>query len=192
VTQKDDNPVASGLVALVAVAVAIGVLGGLVALVGVRMTGLGGGGSSGGGDGVVAGETLYLPSPDPAQLESALVARLASPTPDEGPVGEQVPSPRPSPSPVTRIVLSGGPSSVSAGERMTLSGTYRGGEGAVLEVWSNPGGAGWSQFAAVQANVAGGVFQTWVQTFRTGEIKWKMVDPDTGLESNVIIVRHGS
>ena len=49
---------------------------------------------------------------------------------------------------------------------------------------------GWEEFP-LDTNVSGGIFQTYVQTYKTGVIQWRVKDASTGKISNVVTVRHG-
>ena len=71
-----------------------------------------------------------------------------------------------------------------------LSGTYVGGEGAVLDILYNVNKGGWEEFP-LDTNVSGGIFQTYVQTYKTGVIQWRVKDASTGKISNVVTVHHG-
>lgn len=205
--EENENPVANGLVALVAVGLVIGLLTAIIALLGTRLVGLGGdGGSSGGG--VAAGESLFLPSLVPTELDSRMLVTLA-PIESETPASSvpastsASPSSTPSSTPSSSfsptassqadgasILLNAGSSRVEAGDELMLSGTYRRGEGSVLDIWYNVEDEGWTEFN-LDVNVYGGVFQVHVATYKTGAIQWRVEDPDSGLESNVVTVRHG-
>jgi len=191
VNDEEDNPIASGLIALVAVAVVVGLLAGIGALAGTRLLGIGDSdGSSGGGP--AGGQSLYLP--DPVRTSD-----------DGGPLVTLVPSPSVTTSepddftepPVetetaqeSAISLSAGSGTVEDNEELMLSGTYPGGEGAVLDIFYNVNKTGWEEFP-LDTNVSGGIFQTYVQTYKTGVIKWRLKDSSTGKVSNVVTVRHG-
>jgi hypothetical protein len=207
VDEENENPVANGLVALVAVGLVIGLLTAIIALLGTRLVGLGGdGGTSGGG--VAAGDSLYLPSLVPTELDSRMLVTLA-PVESETPADSSSPSasastsatasstPSTSPSDSalsgqsdTSILLNAGSSRVEVGDELMLSGTFRRGEGSVLDIWYNVDGEGWTEFN-LDVNVYGGVFQVHVATYKTGTIQWRVEDPDSGLESNVVTVHHG-
>ena len=206
--EENDSPVANGLVALVAVALVIGLLAAIIALLGTRLVGLtgGGGGSS---NGVEAGASLSLPPLEPTELDSGLLITLApvqTPTPSASSsaplgIGESVtPSATPSasatPSSTPKaddgdhaIALQASDSSLEAGEELMLSGTYPGGEGAVLDIWYDKDGEGWQEFT-LDANVYGGVFQAFVTTYKSGTFLWQVRDPETGKKSNEVRVHY--
>lgn len=189
---EEDNPVASGLIALVAVAVVVGLLAGIAALAGTRLLGIGGSdGSSVGGP--ENGQSLYLPDPVPtSESGGPLVTLVPSPS-----VTTSEPNDYFTETPVetetaqeSAISLSVGSSSVADNEELMLSGTYVGGEGAVLDIFYNVNKGGWEEFP-LDTNVSGGIFQTYVQTYKTGAIQWRVKDSSTGKISNVVTVRHG-
>lgn len=198
--EENENPVANGLVALVAVGLVIGLLTAIIALLGTRLVGLGGGdGTSSGG--VAAGDSLYLPSLVPTELDSRMLVTLApveTETPDSATAsGSASPSSTPSSTPTeseqpegTSILLNAGSLRVEAGDEVMLSGTFRRGEGSVLDIWYKVEDEDWTEFN-LDVNVYGGVFQVHVATYKTGTIQWRVQDPDSGIESNVVTVHHG-
>ena len=174
----EKRPVLWGLVALVAVALVIGVLGGAAMLVGVKALGLDGG-SGGGASEAGTGGTLYLPKP----TDTPTTEPPASAT-EEAP--EATASPE---TPVAAIALSAAQVSVSPMQQIDLSGTYPTGEGAILQVQRFENGT-WSDFP-VTASVNGGTFATYVQTSRPGPNKFRMIDTDTQTTSNEVTVTVG-
>lgn len=179
----EDRPVLSGLVALVAVGLVVGVVAGLAALVGTRLLGVGGDGSSSAGS--TAQETLYLPEPQVTERASGPLITLA---PGDESAASEEPSESPSESetPEKAVTLQSGQTSVGPMEQIDLSGVYPDGEGAILKVQRFEEG-GWADFG-VTASVSGGIFSTYVETGRTGENRFRVVDTDTDLASNEIIV----
>lgn len=191
--EENENPVTSGLVALVAVAIVVGLLGGIIALVGTKVVGLGGGGGSSSGDGVAVGDSLYMPDPEPTELDSRLLVTL-QPTETEEETSATASAPETTetttePSGDTALTLSTATYDIAVGDPLTLSGIYENGEGSVLEVWNNVNGGGWQKFNAT-TNVSGSLFSVDVITYQAGEIEWQVRDPDSGTESNVITVQH--
>ena len=204
---ENDSPVANGLVALIAVALVIGLLAAIIALLGTRLVGLSGGGG-GSANGVEVGDSLSLPPLEPTELDSGLLITLApveTPTPSEssdGPLGigeSATPSPSASSSPSAEetgdasgdrdLILQAADSSLKAGDELMLSGTYHGGEGAVLDIWYDVNGEGWQEFN-LDANVYGGVFQAFVSTYKSGTITWQVRDPENGKKSNEVRVHY--
>ena len=76
-----ERPVLAGLVALLGVAVVVGLLGGMVVLSGTKILGFGGG--SGGGDATTSGETLFIPEPEETETPTGPQITLnVDPTPE--------------------------------------------------------------------------------------------------------------
>ncbi|UFN42669.1 hypothetical protein [Nocardioides okcheonensis] len=173
----ENRPVLTGLVALVGVAVVIGLLGGLAVLVGVRATGIGedSGASSGGG----ASATFNLPRPTDTSSIAPSPADTGSPTE----TGSETPSP------AQGISLTAPQQSVSPMQQIDLTGTYQGGEGAILQVQRFEDGA-WSDFP-VTVSVSGGTFSTYLLTGRTGPNRFRVIDTDTDAASNEVTVTVG-
>ncbi|KQT92150.1 hypothetical protein ASG49_09335 [Marmoricola sp. Leaf446] len=159
-----------GLVALLAVAVLIALGTTLM----VRTLGLDEGGSEG-----AVGSTTEPSDPLPSS---------ALPVP-----GEESPTAQPSESPSESaggdIALSVSPASVGPMQRINLTGTYRGGDNARLEVQRQEDGA-WTNFG-VDAGVTAGTFQTYVMSGRTGENLFRLYDPANRKASNVVEVTIG-
>ncbi len=202
--EKDENPVSSGLVALVAVAVVVGILGAIGAVMATRVLGLSDASDAAADSAGGAGDTFYMPDPEPTEEPS-------------GPLVTLVPSEEPSASKSTdkefddesesadpddeesesesadggEITLSQGAFEVSAGQQLYLSGIYPGGEGAVLDIQSRAEGGSWEEFP-VDVSVSNETFSTYVETYRTGTLSWRVVDSSTGTKSNEIRVRHTS
>jgi hypothetical protein len=173
----ENRPVLTGLVALVGVAVALGLLGGLAVLAGVQATGIGDTSSSSGDS--TAAATFRLPKPSETATET-VPEQPAEPEPGTETTSE---------APATAISLSATQQSVSPMQQIDLTGTYQGGEGAILQVQRLENGA-WSDFP-VTMSVSGGTFATYVQTSRTGPNKFRVVDTDSDVVSNEITVTVG-
>ena len=175
-TEKQ-RPVLAGLIALVAVAVAIGLLGGLAVMVGVNATGL---------DGTTTA-TDESASPSAFSLPKPSDTGSSIPAPDESvepSTGEET-----SEAPAEAISLSVTQQSVSPMQEIDLTGTYQAGEGAILQVQRFEGGA-WSDFP-VTMSVSGGTFTTFVQTGQVGPNQFRVVDTDTQAISNEVTVTVG-
>ena len=188
--QDEKHPILAGLIALVSVTLAVGVVLGIVAIVGAHVFGAGGddGSSS-------AGQTLYLPTPSPTPTPDSPLVTLAPSTesaqPTEEPTDTATASPSESPSaPAKQITLSAGETSVAPMQQIDLSGVYPGGEGAILQVQRKLGGR-WQDFLSVNAAVSGGQFSTYVQTGQLGVQKFRMRDTTSGMTSNVVSVTVG-
>jgi hypothetical protein len=178
----------TGLGALVAVALLIGLVVGLVTLGAVDVAGIGDRQAE-----ATSAPSLYMPTaepttrpepyPDPVGPSSS---SSASPSP---PAGEESPSPRPTKSKRPKgISLQAFPNTVAASERINLTGVYRAGEGATLQVQRFEGG--WVDFP-VNATVRGGIFATYVVTGRSGANRFRVLDPATGRASNPVSVTVG-
>ena len=174
----ENRPVLTGLVALVGVAVVIGLLGGLAVTVGVKATGI--------GDTIDVQRrrrrpaTFDLPKPTDTSTEipapeDTRAQRRATETSSEAPA--------------EGISLSATQQSVSPMQQIDLTGTYQAGEGAILQVQRFENGA-WSDFP-VTMSVSGGTFATYVQTSRTGANEFRVVDTDTDVVSNEVTVTVG-
>lgn len=188
----EENPVASGLIALVAVAAVVGLLAGISVLVATRMLGVGEGGGDGSAD-PAGRQSMYLPDPVPTQRASGPLITLAPTGTDPlstetlAPV-ETTPIETRSPE-QAQLVLTATPLAVASGEELMLSGTYLGGEGSVLDIWYSVPGVGWSEFP-LDVYVSGGIFQTYVQTYKTGDIQWQVRDASSGRKSAPVTVKH--
>lgn len=191
-SDDEEKPVLNGLLALVAVAVVVGLLAGIGVLTASRVTGLGSGGDGGG----EAGDelSLYMPSPEKTTGDSdPLVTLIPSETPDKK--GEEKSEKaekkkRKKKAKKPPINLSQGSSEVAAGEQLYLSGVYRGGEGAVLDIEYKVNDEPWEEFP-LDVNVSNETFSTYVETSRTGTIKWRVTDKDKKKTSNVVTVQFG-
>jgi hypothetical protein len=192
VNDEEENPIASGLIALVAVAVVVGLLAGIGALAATRLLGIGDAAGSSGGD-PAGGQSLYLPPIVPTRSnEGPLITFAPSDT-----ATTTAPNDYYTETPIetetaqeSEISLSAGSSSVEDNEELMLSGTYVGGEGAVLDIYYKVNNDKWEEFP-LDTNVSGGIFQTYVQTYKTGVIQWRVEDSSTGKVSNTVTVHHG-
>lgn len=185
--EDEGRPILWGLTALVGVGVAIGLIIGLVVLAGTRLAGLGDGGD---GDGASAERSMYVPRP---QKTTDAEPQITLAPDGETVTSSQSPSPTKSPSasksPRKQITLSASATAVGPMERLDLTGVYPGGEGAILRVERFADGR-WQDFG-VTASVSNETFATYVQTGVAGPNRFRMVDTDTGLESNEIRVTVG-
>ncbi len=171
--------------AMVAVALVLGLVVGLVALGAAHVAGVTGSDSAAPSEPA----SLYMPRYRPTRSAGEQLPGRpkrsgagASPSPDRR--GGQKPPKN------DGFTLRAGPVRVSPGERINLTGDYRG-RGSVLAVQRKEAGGVWADFAGVTASVSGGSYQTWVQTSRTGAMKFRMQSPDSGRTSNVVTVRVG-
>lgn len=175
----ENRPVLTGLIALVGVAVVIGLLGGLAVMVGVKATGIGDTSAASDDSGTPA--TFNLPRP--SDTDSSI------PEPDDQEVEPSTGTESTSEAPAEGISLSATQQSVSPMQQIDLTGTYQAGEGAILQVQRFENGA-WSDFP-VTMSVSGGTFGTYVQTSRVGPNKFRVIDTDSDVVSNEITVTVG-
>jgi cell division protein FtsN len=175
---KEHRPVLSGLIALVAVAVAIGLLGGLAVMIGVKATGIDG--TSTATDESATPSAFNLPRPSDTGSSIPAPEDSVEPSPGEESSSE---------APAEAISLTAVQQSVSPMQQIDLTGTYQAGEGAILQVQRLEGGR-WSDFP-VTMSVSGGTFATYVQTSKTGPNQFRVIDTDTEVTSNEVTVTVG-
>jgi hypothetical protein len=181
VSADEDRPVLAGLLALVGVAVAIGLVAALAVMAGTHVLGLTGGRGVVAGD---AGASLVVPKPVKTTGPTGPTITLGS-SPTQGNSAK-----KPPPSiekPKKQISLQAGETSVSPMGRIDLTGTYPGGEGAVLNVQRFDNGT-WQDFYSVSATVTNATFSTYVQTGTPGAVRFRVIDSDTHLASNPVQV----
>ena len=186
---SEEHPVAAGLIALVGVGLAVGLIIGIVALVATRMMGLGGENASAQ---TTSQESLYLPKPEKTTGPSGPLITLApgeseSPT-EKSSQGQPSKSPKPAKA-KKEISLSASQTSVEAMDQIDLTGVYPGGEGAILQVQRFTSGS-WQAFP-VTVSVSDETFATYVQTSQTGINRFRVTDTDSGLTSNEVKVTIG-
>ena len=184
-----DRPVITGLVALVGVAVVVGLLTGLAALVGTRIVGLGGESDSVGGR--AARGAVAVPARPGPHRGGGRAPRHAGGHPE--PAGRGGGAPPTSPRSRSRrrpINLAAGATAVSGEEQLYLSGTYPGGEGSILDIEYKINDQPWREFN-LDVNVSGQTFATYVYTSNAGTIKWRMWDKSRNKRSNEVTVKHG-
>lgn len=193
-TSPDEkHPIIAGLVALVSVTAAVGVIVALAVVVGSHA--LGGGGGSGSGTSA-AGASMYVPMPAATKTQTGPLVTL-SPAP-----GSSSQSPGSSPSkakstktksakPKPKINLTASVVSASSMQLFRLSGTYPGGEGHILRLQRMQHGSGWSTFGIPDMDVQGGQFSCSVQTGYPGANLFRVKDVDTGAVSNAVTVTIG-
>jgi hypothetical protein len=182
VKPDEERPVLFGLLALVGVAVAVGLVTSLAVVGGAHVLGLGGGQAA-----TVAGEggaTMVVPKPEKTQPASGPSITLGS-----NPTSSAPESPPPKvKKPKKRISLQAGQASVAPMGRIDLTGTYPGGEGAVLNVQKFSNGS-WQDFYSISATVTNGTFSTYIQTGTPGMNRFRVIDSDTKLASNEVRVQ---
>ena len=180
VSGDENRPVVAGLLALVGVAVAVGLVAALAVVAGTHVLGLTGGHAAVSGD---AGATLYVPRPQKTSSPNGPTITLGS---DPTQTGSAHASPKIH-QPKKRISLQAGQPTVAPMARIDLTGTYPGGEGAVLNVQKFSDGS-WQDFYSISATVTNGTFSTYIQTGTPGLNRFRVTDSDTHLSSNQVRV----
>ncbi|WP_101523299.1 hypothetical protein [Nocardioides houyundeii] len=188
----EERPVLAGILALVGVALVVGLLAGVGVLIGSKVLGLGGEDTATASDTkVTSGESLYLPTPSETVRPTGpqITLDATGPTPTSTVVTPVPESPTTSAPPEKAITLTAGQSTVAAMQQIDLSGSYPQGDGAILQVQRFENG-GWAAFP-VTVSVSGETFATYVQTGQGGETKFRVLDTDSGLASNEVVVTVG-
>jgi hypothetical protein len=179
--ERTEHPVLIGLVALVGVALAVGLVLGLVALGASQVLGLGGDSTN---RKSTSEASLYLPRPERTKAPSGPLITLDQKAEQSPSASGKKPPEKKNPP----ISLSSGQTAVSPMGQIDLTGTYPGGEGAVLQVQRFT--AGWQDFP-VTASVSDSTFSTYVQSSQTGVNRFRVVDTDSGKTSNEVRIRVG-
>lgn len=185
--EKSDNPVVTGLVALLAVSLTVGLVLGGVALVGTRVLGLGDDSSE--STGATENESAIIPRPSRTGANGPQVTLNTSAPETESTEAETEATETDSAKPEKAITLQAGQTAVGNFERIDLSGIYPGGEGAILQVQRFEGGQ-WVDFNAT-LSVSNETFNTYVQSAQIGVNKFRVVDSATGDASNAVTVTVG-
>jgi hypothetical protein len=181
VKPDEERPVVAGLVALIGVAVAVGLVASVVVLIGAHVLGITGGHAAVAGD---VGATLDVPKPHKTHGPTGPAITLGS-SPTSSATKSSTPKIK---KPKKQISLQSGETSVSAMGRIDLTGTYPGGEGAVLNVQKFSNGS-WQDFYSISATVTNGTFSTYIQTGTPGMNRFRVIDSDTKLASNQVRVQ---
>lgn len=123
---------------------------------------------------------MYLPSPS----DSASSASSSS-----GGADQPTKSRSASAQPETAITLTAGQRSVAPMQRIDLTGSYPGGDGAILQV-QRLDGRTWVDFP-VTTSVSGETFSTYIQTGQSGVNKFRVADTSSREVSNQVTVTIG-
>lgn len=194
--ERPERPLVDGLIALGAVALAVGLILGGIALVGIKVLGVGGGGDGGGA--ASAQQSMSIPPMEKTTGAGgpAITLNTASSERGRGSSSSSAPAEPKSSEPTDGKSPRKGEISLSAGQlevenfgRIDLTGIYPGGEGAVLQVQRFQGGE-WVDFAATIA-VSNETFTTYVQTGVSGVNTFRVIDKETGVFSNKVKVKVG-
>jgi hypothetical protein len=180
---SEAHPVVAGLLALLGVGLAIGLLISGAALAGTSVLGLG---ESDDSDQATSEQTINVPDPVPTDPPTGPLITL-EPAPSNQGDDEETEAP---PEPEDAISLSAAVTQVRPGEPIDLSGVYPGGEGATLVVQRLEDGT-WVDFAdgEVTTTVSNETFSTYVLTERTGLNTWRVRDARTDEVSNEVRVK---
>ena len=188
--------IVGALGAVLAVALVIGLVAGVVAYGAVRASGLG-------DDEVAAAPTPAAATADassdePSPSRSASPSPTSTPTPTEHAEPEHEKKPKKSEKHKKShhrhhhhgtLTLSASPGHVSRMGRIDLRGRYPGHGGAYLQVQRRQGGH-WERFP-VGVTVRGGRFHTWVASGHGGDNHFRVRDLRTGRVSPAVTVRVG-
>jgi hypothetical protein len=183
VSADENRPVIAGLIALVGVAVAVGLIAAVAVVGGAHLLGLGGGHAA--AVGAQDGATMLVPKPQKTQPDDGPSITLGSSPGSSGTGDTQSPTIK---KPKKRISLQAGETTVAPMGRIDLSGTYPGGEGAVLNVQKFSNGS-WQDFYSISATVTNSTFSTYIQTGTLGMNRFRVIDSDTKLTSNEVRVQ---
>jgi hypothetical protein len=185
VRSGEDRPVVTGLLALVAVAVAVGLVAAIALVGAAHVFGLGGGHAIVAGD---SGATLYVPKPQKTHPSTGPSITLGSSPTQTQSSANPPPGNHQHKKQKKQISLQAGETVVAPMGRIDLTGTYPGGEGAVLNVQKFSNGS-WQGFYSISATVSNGTFATYIQTGTPGVNRFRVIDSDTHLASNEVRVR---
>ena len=185
--EKSGNPVVTGLVALLAVSLAVGLVLGGVALVGTRVLGISG--DSSGSTDASENESAVIPRPSHTRANGPQVTLNTQVPESEDTADDPETSETKKPKPEKAITLQAGQTAVGNFEQIDLTGIYPGGEGAILQVQRFEGGQ-WVDFNAT-LSVSNETFSTYVQSAQVGVNKFRVVDSATGDASNPVTVTVG-
>ena len=138
-----------------------------------------------------APQSLYLPTPKPTKAASGPLITLAPEPSQGGSAGggggsEPEKTDKPGKKKDKEISLSASQTSISAMQQLDLTGVYPGGEGAILQVQRFTDGS-WTDFP-VTVPVSDETFTTYVQTSQAGRNRFRVVDTESGLQSNEVKV----
>lgn len=180
---NNDHPVAYGLLALIGVGVVVGLIAGLGALAGARVVGVGDESSdtSSGGE-----ASMYLPKPERTKPAAGPDITLR-PGQESVPANTEPSEPKTTKKPKQVISLSAAQTEVAPMQNIDLTGTYPGGEGAILQVQRFENGA-WEDFPASPVSVSDQTFSTYVLTGIPGQQRFRMIDTGSGKTSNEVKV----
>jgi hypothetical protein len=185
-TRRGEHPVLTGLVALVGVAVVVGLVLGGVALAATKVLGIADDGTA--SDQASSRDSLYLPRPVKTASPSGPLVTLES-DPNQPAETSAAPERTKKPKPEAELTLAAGQTAVGPMQQIDLTGVYPGGEGAILQVQRFEGGR-WQDFP-VTVSVSNETFSTYIQTSQPGPNRFRVIDTDSGEASNEVRVTIG-
>lgn len=183
------HPIASGLLALLAVGLTVGLILGGAALAATKVIGVGEEDTA--NDDSTSGASLYLPRPEKTDGPEGPLITLA---PGDQKTGGSEPrssdtEPTEKESEQNAISLSAGQTEVGPMEPIDLTGVYPGGEGAILQVQQFKEG-NWGDFP-VTTPVSNETFTTYIQASAIGMNRFRVIDTNSRKTSNEVRVRIG-
>lgn len=184
---KPVKPVLTGLIALLAVSLTVGLLLGGVALVGSRMLGISG--DSSGASGASEKESAVIPKPSKTAANGPQVTLQTEASEQTQTDLETEPAETETTKNTKAITLQAGQTAVGNFERIDLTGIYPGGEGAILQVQRLENGV-WVEFDAT-IPVSNETFVTYVQSAKVGVNKFRVIDNASGDASNPVTITVG-
>jgi hypothetical protein len=140
--------------------------------------------------GIGDGAGTSTSSPEPILPTTGDATHTVSPPPTS------TPTPTPTTTHTTRkpqpaFTLAVSPKTVGSFDRINLTGTYPGHDGARLQVQRSLGSGPWADFPVSPTTVSNGTYATYIQTSMLGQNHIRMVDTTTGKMSNVVTVTIG-
>jgi hypothetical protein len=166
-----------GLSALLAIAVLVGGILGVIALKAADYAGI--------GNSVHLGSTPDVILPTTGDASTTPSNTAPSTTTKTSPTRTTRRRP-----PRRLITLAVSPKHAGSYQRVNLTGTYPGHDGASLQVQRSLGQGPWADFPT-GASVSGGTFATFIETGMVGINHFRMLDKATGKTSNTVAVRIG-
>lgn len=127
--------------------------------------------------------SLYMPEYSPTPTPSVTPYESPTATSTEDPFAEESPTAQ---GDNGEIELFASPTVAGPNEQVDLNGIYLNGDGATLQVQRKQGGA-WVDFP-VTVTVEAGSFATYISTGQLGDLRFRMLDVETGRTSNVVTV----
>lgn len=183
---EDKHPVVAGFTALVAVALAVGIVLGAVAFGATRVLGVGGDTTAAEEKSAAAKVSLIAPPPKPTETPTDPAVTLAPTGPEakpadqgkkdgkkkDGKKGDKDKKDKKQPKKTLELRVND--KTVSPGQRLDLTALMPGGFGKELQVQRKIGGGAWQDFPVSPAAVRGGEASTYVITSREGPMQFRV------------------